>query len=367
MEMNQRKRRDRKEIIIQAFSSQFARTARLSFLLMLPLLFLLSITPSLVSAQGIEPPDHHFTTRFLRTGVEGTSYINNSCQYLHYQWGPGRAEPGTVVLPIMFHSITKPGRTPQENTAITAEYWAEIVRNAKNLGFETITTDELIQFLKYNAPIPPRSMIFIVDDRRLGVVEDHFMPVLEENDWTVTLAYITGVATDAEWEHLAKLDATGRIDVQAHGFLHNGSTYITEFTPGDVIEQEIKAPIHLIQEHLGSRPLAFIWPGGNFTSRAVNLAVDSGYQVGFTAYSRGPLMFNWIPLGEAERAMLNPLMVLPRAWSTAAYVNLEEAAAISGQYMDFLENNKITELLYYYNECSGIVPDDPNFPSHKME
>ncbi len=328
-------------------------------------LLLVTLISSPVFAD-VEPPVSPFSTSLLRPGVTGEAYLD-PCRYLQYQWDTNRSAPGTVVVPIMFHSITQPGKTPQENTAITAEYFAEIIRHARELGFETITSGDLLRFLKYNESIPPRSMIFIVDDRRLGVVQEHFLPVLEANDWTVTLAYITGAATETEWTRMEELLKTNRLDVQAHGFLHNGSTYFTKWTPEDVIQQEIWKPISLIEQHTGERPLAFIWPGGNFTPRSIEVAHTAGYQLGFTAYSRGPLMFNWIPLGQPERDMQDPLMVLPRAWSTAAYVNLDEAVAISNQYIAFSASRKIQELLYYYTQCPAPLTTSSQFPTQKME
>ena len=75
--------------------------------------------------------------------------------------------------------------------------------------------------------------------------------------------------------------------------------------------------------------------------------------LGFSAYSRGPLLFNWIPLGEEERAVNDPLMVLPRAWSSAANVNLDEAVKISEQAAAYAEANFPVEAAWYKSYCGG--------------
>jgi hypothetical protein len=75
--------------------------------------------------------------------------------------------------------------------------------------------------------------------------------------------------------------------------------------------------------------------------------------VGFTAYSRGPVMFNWVPLGSEERDTNDPLMVLPRYWSTAAYINLDEAVSYADQAIQFAQQNRQTELDYYSTYCSS--------------
>jgi len=62
-------------------------------------------------------------------------------------------------------------------------------------------------------------------------------------------------------------------------------------------------------------------------------------------------MFNWVPQGDAEIAMQDPLMVLPRFWSTAADVALEQAVLISEQAKEFSTAVKAEELFYYKNYC----------------
>lgn len=64
-------------------------------------------------------------------------------------------------------------------------------------------------------------------------------------------------------------------------------------------------------------------------------------------------MFNWVPLGEAERAVNDPLMVLPRAWSSAANVNLDEAVKISEQATAFATQNYPVEADWYRTYCGG--------------
>lgn len=280
----------------------------------------------------------------------------NECEFLSNRWGFDKSKPGTIIVPIMYHSIRKSGRELQDENQVTQEYFEYTMEYAKKLGFETVTTEELVGFLYENKPIPQLSMILILDDRRLGVVREHFMDYLEKYDWTVTLAYITGVATPLEWNEFKRLNVNDRLDLQAHGFYHNGETYITDKTPQDVIEQEIYGPIAVIEEQSGLKPLAFIWPGGNFNTSAIQMAREAGYKVGFTVFSRGPLMYNWIPQGPEEVKMDDPLMVLPRYWSSSATLALDKAVEISSQAEEFARENRSLEYLWYANYCDGYPP-----------
>ena len=313
-----------------------------------------TITPTVTLTPTITPTPwaiEPFASSSLYPGVESVEYVDDTCRYLANKWGEGKAEPGTIVVPIMFHAIKPAGKEATDPMDITAPYFEYFMNYAKEMGFETVTTAEVVDFLLNNASIPKYSMIFILDDRRPDTPL-LFMPHLEENDWTLTLAWPTTEDTpDSMWEKIEGYVDTGYVEVQSHGHLHAYNTYITQYTPLDVVEQEINKPMEVIQAHFGNFPLAFVWPGGNFTAQAAQMALDTGYEIGFTAYSRGPLMYNWIPLGEPEREIENPLMVLPRYWSYGADYALEHAMGFSVEAEEQAELVREQELLYYSLFC----------------
>jgi peptidoglycan/xylan/chitin deacetylase (PgdA/CDA1 family) len=283
------------------------------------------VTTLILACHQPLPELYPFMPEKMRPGVVPISYIEDACQYLENRWGEGKSAPGTIVVPIMFHSVAKPGWEANDPSAITRDYFEYFMETAKILGYRTITMEELVNFLTTNAEIPERSMIIILDDRRPGVTE-LFMPYLEENDWTLTLGWITTETTrNGVWETMLALNDTGRLDVQSHGHNH---IYIQNYMTDEMIEEELTKPFSVIEERFGTTPVAIIWPGGNFTETAIDIARTAGYQVGFTVFSRGPLLYNWIPLGDQETAMNDPLMVLPRFWSSAAVNALEEGIAV---------------------------------------
>ena len=300
-------------------------------------------------------PLHIFQSNQIRNDVAPVRYLVDECDYLKKRWSSTGSRPGTVVVPIMFHIVFQDGRTNSDPKEISESQFLAFISYAKTLGFETITTDQLIAFLEENDYIPPRAMIMIVDDRRPGVINNQFMPILEANNWTVTAAYIADPnSLEWAWEWMEQLYQTGRVDVQSHGY--TGQLYITSLTPEEMIRKEIFDSTPVLEEHFHQRPLAFIWPGGNFTSRAVQIARQGGYKLGFTAYSRGPVMFNWIPLGDEEQQVNDPLMVLPRAWSNSANVNLDQAVSISNKAYEEAIRDYPSESEWYRTYCGGELP-----------
>jgi hypothetical protein len=110
-----------------------------------------TITPTFTSTSWTLNP---FTSSVISPYAQAVGYMEDACIYLENKWGEGKSEPGTIVVPIMFHSILKPGREATDPNQITTAYFEYFMKIAKEMGFETITTAELVAFLEENAAIP---------------------------------------------------------------------------------------------------------------------------------------------------------------------------------------------------------------------
>ena len=308
------------------------------------------------------------------------TYISDTCQYLKDKWTSTNAAPGTVVMIVMIHGITKDQPTVPQDMMDTD--FQKMMLGLKEQGFESITPQQLTDFLNSNAKIPPRSVLLIMDDRRTGSAIDHVYPFLVEYNWTLTLAWLIGAGPDSTdkklplatnydkqhgltfqtlWQQVEAYYKLGHFDVQAHGFVHN--IPISSNSSEEYIHGEIYNPIPILEQHFGKRPTAFIWPGGGFTPRAVQVAKEAGYQLGFTINPRGPLMYNWIPLADqndpqrpyylAEGPANDPLMVLPRYWDINVLSHLDEVRQIGNAAAAYDQQNKVTEMEYYNIVCSA--------------
>ena len=133
-------------------------------------------------------------------------------------------------------------------------------------------------------------------------------------------------------------------------------TYLSDDSSTDIINRELQGSIDAFSEHFGKKPIAFIWPGGGFGQRPVEAARQLNYQLGFTSNSRGPVMYNWVPLADEidpnhpnlipEGKIGDPLMTLPRYWPSEAFVQIDNVRAISKQAIAYAEANK--KQVFYY-------------------
>ena len=294
-------------------------------------------------------------------------YIQDRCQVLQDKWSSANSAPGTVVMVIMFHSVT--------NNAVTSpsqisEYdFRRLMSRLHDDGFQAITTLQLADFMEKNARIPPRSVLLIVDDRKSS---DYFNILFrqywEDWGWPVVNAWISTDQSSADlWQQQVDLENEGWVDHQAHGFIHNipiGPDSTEEYILG-----ELQKPIDVFQENFHKIPIAVIWPGGGFTPHAAEVARELGYRLGFTINPRGPVMFNWVPLADwpdpqrptwiPEGPVNDPLMILPRYWDTDAIVHINEVMQVGQEAAAYAAQNKATELEYYDIACAaqhGPIP-----------
>ena len=272
---------------------------------------------------------------------------------------------------IMLHGVADNGTTNIADNGITHGDLKKIMEHLFETGFQTVDTAQLTDFLYNNGKIPQRSVMFLVDDRHFAAYYNtHFIPYFQNHGWkTVTNAWISDESLGLPiYTEMEQLSASGFLDVQAHGFKHNIN--ITEGSSDDYIHQEIYNPIEVITRHFGKAPTAFIWPGGSFTAKAIQVAREAGYTLGFTVNPRGPVMYNWVPQTDQKDGMRpsylpegqidDPLMTLPRYWSTDALYRIDEVITIGDSAAKAAAETKDTELLYYDIVCKdtyGAITD----------
>ena len=308
-----------------------------------------------------------FTTANLNPLDVPHTYVADTCQYLRSRWDPNKAAPGTVVMTIMFHSVTDGEVTHADQIHITQFH--QLMKDLRDQDFETISPEQLADFMETNARIPRRSVLLIVDDRkRFAYFDLLFKSYFDKFGWTVTNAWISAEDTpDYLWQENQDLENAGYVNHQAHGVVHNINA--TASSSDDFLRKELEGSIQAIQQHFNKTPIAYIWPGGGFTRRAIELAREAGYRLGFTINPRGPVMYNWVPLAEKDDPnrpsyipdgpMQDPLMVLPRYWDTDASYHIDTVRQVGKEAAAYAEAHRAAELEYYDIVCAPTLGPIP--------
>jgi len=329
-----------------------------------------SVTPVPTRDPNRTPPTlpGQFTTTLLNPLDTPHTYIQNQCEYLNSKWNKDKAAPGTVLIPIMFHSITKGDATA--DNAITNENFKRIMNDLHEMGFEAVNMQQAADFLYKNANIPKKSVLLIVDDRKYREYFDTtFKKYHNEWGWVVINSWIN--LDDSIYNFVIQenidLENEGWVDHQSHGTIHN--IPMSNDSTDEYLQGELQGSMEKMQKDYGKSPIAIIWPGGGFGEKPVAAAQQYGYKLAFTVNPRGPLMFNWIPLADQgddmrpsfipEGQIGNPLFTLPRYWDTDIRDHLDTIRNISKDAEAYAMGNKETELQYYDILCAPEFGDLP--------
>jgi hypothetical protein len=313
-----------------------------------------------------------FQTSILKSHDIPRTYVTDSCQHLKNKWDPNKAAPGTTVMVIMSHRINQDATTSDFGSlTIASRDLKRMMNDLHDAGFTAINMQQMTDFMYDNAKIPPLSVLIIVDDRAsASKYNDHFRTYYEQWGWPVVNAYIGLDERPDLWADNAALSAEGWVDYQAHGYIHN--IPISNGSDDEFITAEMGGAISSLQKYMNKTPIAYIWPGGGFSQRAVEIGIQLGYKLGFTVNPRGPVQYNWVPQADEfndsnpyaipETPAGNPLMTLPRYTDITARDNIDAVRAISQEAAAYAEQNKAVELEYYNIVCSSTYGPIPTAP-----
>lgn len=297
------------------------------------------------------------------------NYVADACQYIKNKWDSTKSAPGTVVMVIMSHRIDQDATTSNAaTTTISSKDLKRLMNDLHEAGFSAINMEQMADFMYDNAKIPERSFLFIVDDRAsASKYNDHFRGYYEDWGWQIVNAYIGLDERTDLWAENAALSAEGWVDYQAHGYIHN--IPISDGSTDEFIMSEMQGVMTTFQKYFNKTPIAYIWPGGGFSKRAVEIGTQLGYKLGFTVNPRGPVMYNWIPQADTfnpsnplaipETPAGNPLMTIPRYMDIIARENIDTVRVIGQEAKAYAEQNKAVELEYYDIVCAqtyGAIP-----------
>ncbi len=296
------------------------------------------------------------------------TYLQDTCQYLRSRWNPASAQPGTVVMIIMIHGVYK--GPVEESGGINVGDLGRMMVQLHDQDFVAINMEQFHAFMERNLKIPPRSVLIIQDDRhQADNFNKHFRDYWEDWGWPIVNGWQSQPDTpESLWQENIALENEGWVDHQSQGVMIG--TFMTDDSSKAVITRELEGSLNAFAERFGKTPLAFIWPGGGFGLRPVQAARQLGYQLGFTSNSRGPVMYNWVPLADQpdpkrpsfipEAEIGDPLMTLPRYWPYQVIDAIDQVRIMGNEAAAYAQANKATELEYYDIVC---VPTYGPLPS----
>lgn len=194
-----------------------------------------------------------------------------------------RPLPSRIVRVLCYHDLVTSGGgfydTPVE--AFQAQ-----LKALKAGGFQTISCQQLSDYLANIRDIPSKSVIITFDDGRSSVLT-MAKPLLDKHGYTATLFLITGSVGkkgNLTWEQLKQLAAAG-YEMGSHTVSHLNLTKRGGTSPQvhqDRVREELANSFSTLQAKLGRPPVALAYPFGNYDTFTMRAAKDAGYQLAFS-------------------------------------------------------------------------------------
>ena len=194
---------------------------------------------------------------------------------------PLEAPTGTEVPVIMYHLITERPKYIGKYGVTPAELEDDLVYLKTN-GYTTVFMQELINHVNHGTPLPEKPIVLTFDDGNFSDYQ-YLLPLLEKHDMKAVIAiigkateectvlmeqYPTARQSNLSWPHVKELHASGRVEVQNHGFNVHGKGGSGE-RKGESLEayharlyEDLKKVQDLCIQHIGLAPTTFVYPLG---------------------------------------------------------------------------------------------------------
>lgn len=218
--------------------------------------------------------------------------------------GCASSESAPKIPVLMYHHISE-NEQDWSNATISPEKFKEDMLYIKTLGFETILSEDLVNFKEKGTPLPTKPIMITFDDGYRSNYTYAF-PILKELNMKATINVIvstvgrdtslegTPITPHFSWVEAKEMMDSDLIDIGHHTYdLHlpgngkygKGVAMLKDESMESYIAR-LKTDLLLgereIVEHLGKKPIVFAYPYGVFTEASEDVLKELGYNVTLT-------------------------------------------------------------------------------------
>lgn len=232
-------------------------------------------------------------------------------------------DAGRCRLPVLMYHHFVDAEESSAGTVVTTSRFREQMTALKEVGYQTVTIPQIIDYVENGAALPRHPVLITMDDG-YGSNLTEAAPILEELGMCATI-FVIGINEGEEYyahsgeplcqERFAFEDAApwvekGVIDVQSHTYdMHQLVSYgysgrdgvrRLEDESGADYRQALLSDMEAFRQRREGRVatelLALAYPFGYYTPEADELLREAGYAVTFTIDERT----NWLQTGDSD-------------------------------------------------------------------
>lgn len=169
----------------------------------------------------------------------------------------------------------------RRDLTIEPELFARHLDRIRDLGYETVTIRNIVEFLNTGTPLPQKPIVLTFDD---GYV-DHYVyafPALQDRDMVGTFFIVSdypysGNTSYMDWGMVRVLARSG-MEVESHAQLHKTLANRSE----TYLKAQAENSLRAFQQELGYRPRIISYPGGFFDTETIRIYKEVNFWAGIT-------------------------------------------------------------------------------------
>ncbi|MEG6585932.1 polysaccharide deacetylase family protein [Dendrosporobacter sp. 1207_IL3150] len=164
--------------------------------------------------------------------------------------------------------------------SVSPQEFDEQMGYLKSQGYNTISPDVFLSYIKGGQNLPPKPIIITFDDGYLDNYSNAY-PILKKYGFTATIFLVTNlIGNDSRfmnWDQVREMQQSGFI-FGSHTVNHTPLTKIsTNSVKNELIQSRAK-----IKKELGYEPCFFAYPTGAYDLNSMKLVREAGYDAAFT-------------------------------------------------------------------------------------
>ena len=182
---------------------------------------------------------------------------------------------------LMYHKF---GEDRYPSTSVTLAQFDSHLDYLKNNGFHVLPLEEVVSAFRSQSPLPDKSIAVTVDDAYLSVYKEAY-PRMKELNWPFTVFVASdgvdkGFSSYMNWDQMREMQKNGVLFAN-HTSTHDYLIRKKEGETTDAHVVRIRADIERCQkrltEELGSAPMLFAYPYGEYNTDIAQLVESMGF------------------------------------------------------------------------------------------
>ncbi|MEW6186849.1 MAG: polysaccharide deacetylase family protein [Thermodesulfobacteriota bacterium] len=207
----------------------------------------------------------------------------------------GLERQGFQTVPVLsYHQFSN---QESNRMTVTKAAFSEQMNFLKENGYRVVTLEQLFDFLDFNKPLPPKSVVITIDDGWKSAYEIAF-PILKTQGFPATLFVYTDLISGSEktlsWDQVKEMAENG-LDIQCHTKSHLDLTAVEKNVSFrdyfSRIEEDLSACTSMIKKKLDRKTDYLAYPFGNTNQLVISLLIKQGYRGAFTVKRGGNPFF----------------------------------------------------------------------------